>query len=126
MSVLKDGSIAAFTGDTDSGLMMIRWYEDGADPSKWPACQNKDDWSRLIVLVPGLELREHLRYPAPHIRSLQGKYAWGCGRDFALGAMAMGADARKAVEVASELSSECGFGVEAYDMIPLALVNSGD
>jgi len=42
--------------------------------------------------------------------------AWGSGRDYAMGAMEMGADARRAVEVTNVHSTDCGFGVEAYDL----------
>lgn len=39
-------------------------------------------------------------------------HAIGSGRGEALGAMAMGADARRAVEIASRLNVGCGLGVD--------------
>jgi hypothetical protein len=40
--------------------------------------------------------------------------AWGIGCDFALGAMAMGADAVQAVEITNKFSIHCGMGVDSY------------
>jgi ATP-dependent protease HslVU (ClpYQ) peptidase subunit len=42
--------------------------------------------------------------------------AWGSGRDFALGAMAMGATAREAVAVACRFNVYCGNGIDAFDL----------
>lgn len=125
MRRLDDGTILAWTGEQGPGLAMARWYENGAKPEQWPASQNKDDWSRLIVLPLNGKPYSYERYPE-QIEFFDDLQAWGAGRDFALGAMAMGADARKAVEVASRFSAVCGFGVEAYDVRAIELVRSGD
>lgn len=114
---LANGEIVAWTGGHAQGLLLAQWYEDGADPAKWPAFQSdKDSWTRLIVAKPtGIAVYE--QYPVPMIQEgLQRAY--GAGRDFALGALAMGADARRAVEIASELSDSCGMGVDVYEIIP--------
>lgn len=51
---------------------------------------------------------------SPYPMIMQDKtFAEGSGRDFAYGAMAMGADAVKAVEVASLYDIYCGGGVDA-------------
>lgn len=39
-------------------------------------------------------------------------YAFGSGMDIAIGALAMGANAIKAVEIASRYSSHCGNGID--------------
>lgn len=41
--------------------------------------------------------------------------AWGSGRDFAMGAMEMGASAYRAVEVAIRHSTGCGYGIDLFD-----------
>ena len=47
---LSTGEVLAWTGDHDSGLLMAKWYANGADIEKWPACQrDKDQWSLFIV-----------------------------------------------------------------------------
>lgn len=113
---LKDGTVLAVTGSECSGALMMQWYEEGADFSKYPACQtDKDDWSRLVVVLPSRKVFCYEKYPV-RIDVIQIPMAWGSGQDFALGALAMGADARKAVGIACQYSTDCGFGVEAFDI----------
>jgi hypothetical protein len=113
---LKDGTILATTGSECSGALMMQWYETGADFSKYPVCQSdKDDWSRLVVVLPDGQVSCYEKYPV-RIGVIQIPMAWGSGQDFALGALAMGADARKAVGIACQYSTDCGFGVEAFDI----------
>jgi hypothetical protein len=116
MRRLDDGTVLAWAGHQDGGLAMARWYETGADPNKLPPCQ-KDEWTRLIVVQPGgkVVFYEQFGYP---IEVLDCPAAWGSGRDFALGALAMGADARRAVEIACQFNINCGMGVEAIDVAP--------
>jgi hypothetical protein len=112
---LKDGTILAATGSECSGALMMQWYEEGANFSNYPANQtDKDDWSRLVVVSPNGRVSCYEKYPV-RIDVIQVPMAWGSGQDFALGALAMGADARKAVEIASQFSTDCGLGVEAFD-----------
>ena len=44
-------------------------------------------------------------------------WAVGSGADYALGAMAMGADAIKAVEIACKFDVYCGGGVDSFDVM---------
>lgn len=118
MRQLSDGTILAWTGNHECGLAMARWYEEGARPEQLPASQNKDDWSRLIVLLPNRKLITYEQYGEPQ-EVLDCPTAFGAGRDFAIGALAMGADARKAVEIACQFSVVCGFGVEAIDVVSI-------
>ena len=123
---LPDGTVLAWTGSEDGGLAMARWYQDGADRSAWPESQkDKDDWTRLIVVKPDGEVFFYERF-AEAIKVIDTPIAWGSGRDFAMGAMAMGANARKAVEVANQFCVSCGMGVEAYDVEPIALAHAAD
>lgn len=57
------------------------------------------------------ELVEYVRLPVA-MPIIDQREAWGSGADFALGAMAMGAGARRAVEVACELDVHCGKGID--------------
>jgi hypothetical protein len=122
---LEDGTVLGWVGSEDTGGAQLRWYKAGADINAWPASQTKEDWSVLVVVRPDRTVTMYEQYNVP-LPVLEPFWAWGSGRDFAIGALAMGADAREAVEVAIQFNIDCGFGVEAYDMIPLALVNSGD
>lgn len=104
------GEILACTGDEAGGLEMMRWYEDGADRAKWPAAQNTDRWTRLIVIDRrGARVYEQACEP---IIIRKPFMAWGSGRDFAMGAMAVGADARRAVQVANRFNCYCGMGID--------------
>ena len=41
---------------------------------------------------------------------------WGDGQEVAMGALAMGADAIKAVEITSKYCDSCGCGIDAYNL----------
>jgi len=100
------------SGDLSSLMAMFRWFENGADPDKLPECQkDKDRWTPLLV-IDGW--RNILRYEQDGFsyRVEEPFFAIGPGRDFAIGAMAMGADAVKAVEIASQFDTGCGNGVD--------------
>lgn len=113
---LSDGTLLAWTDGTGEGAAMARWYEEGADPEKLPDFQNDDDnWARLVVVQLSGKFITFEKH-GEHFEVLDRFTAFGAGADFAIGAMAMGADARKAVEVASQFSTVCGMGVEAFDL----------
>lgn len=112
---IASGEVLCWTGEQDSGEMVARWYEAGADPAKWPDCQkDKDSWSRLVVISPtGAKFFER----QPIAVGIEDEFmAWGSGRDFALGAMRKGATAVEAVEIAMEFSEGCGLGVDHVDL----------
>lgn len=107
---ISGDEIAACTGEEAGGLDMVRWYEMGAAREKFPAAQATDRWTRLIVFTErGAKVYEQA--PEPIILT-KPFMAWGSGRDFAMGAMAMGADARRAVQIASKFNIACGMGVD--------------
>lgn len=113
--VVHGGVVAAWTGTASYGKELAQWYFDGADKAKWPEFQkDKEEWCRLIIATSN-ECKFYERNPYPFTVS-DPYMSWGSGRDYAMGALAMGADARKAVEVASKFSTGCGLGVEAYDL----------
>ena len=106
------GAILSFTGQFECGLILCDWYEDGADPSKWPEFQKTDDWTRLIVVdAHGLKVYE--RHPVAQ-RFIEPYMAFGAGRDYAMGAMAMGATAAQAIECAIKHCTAVGGPVEWY------------
>lgn len=111
MRRLPSGEVLAWTGEQAVGLMVAKWYEEGADPEKWPKVQeDKERWSRLIVAsIDGVKVFE--QEPIA-LRIEDSCAAWGSGRDYALGAMASGASARSSVEIASKFDISCGLGVD--------------
>jgi 20S proteasome alpha/beta subunit len=112
---MSDGLIVATTGDFSFGIAMLKWFEDGAEEKDWPPFQTTNDWARLIIFDPLTKPYCYERQPVRQI--IEDPFmAWGCGREFALGAMAMGATARKAVEVACRFNVYCGNGIDAFDL----------
>lgn len=111
---LATGEVVAWTGDQEQGLALAKWYEEGADPAKWPEFQKKDgdNWTRLIVAdSTGVSFFEK----QPERQRVEDKFmAWGSGRDYAMGAMQVLRDAVKAVEVASMFDVHCGRGMEVF------------
>lgn len=115
----EDGLTAmAWTGTEASGLAMVEWHLAGADPEKFPESQKGDDWSRLIVVTPS---DAFFYEKAPQaIKIIEPYYAWGSGRDHALGAMYVMdvPDAVKAVEAAIRWDVSCGYGVDRFRVRP--------
>ena len=106
----QNGTLSAFTGSIDTGLAMRRWYDEGAQRETWPVGQRHENWSRLIIATD-IAVFYYEQEPEA-IPLLQKQMAWGSGRDFALGALAMGATAQQAVEIANQYCISCGFGVD--------------
>lgn len=102
-------------GSIGAGLSLVEWYNNGCKRDEWPECQkDKDDWALLIVASKeGVYWYERLPYK---IRLEQPFMAWGRGGEFAMGALAMGATAVQAVEVASKYCDGCGMGVDWFEM----------
>ena len=115
MRRLPSGEVLAWTGNQDFGLTVAQWYEDGADMMQWPACQNdKDDWARLIVIA-NKRAKVFERQPFPIV--IEDEFmAWGSGRDYAMGAMARGANAQEAVKIAMRFDQSCGMGCDVVEL----------
>jgi hypothetical protein len=90
---------------------MVHWFEQGEVLADYPASQrDKDDWAGLLVIRPDKTIQMYERTPHP-VNYDEQVFACGCGRDFAMGALLCGRDAKGAVEVAIELDHQCGNGV---------------
>ena len=108
---IETGEILAWTGTQDCGLLLAQWYKNGAHAAQWPMFQSdKELWTRLIVVsCQGVKYYEI----QPVAQMVEDPYmAWGSGRDYAMGALAMGASAVQAVEIASRFCVTCGGGVD--------------
>ncbi len=109
----EHNTVLAWVGSQEGGLSLAAWYEAGHRAADWPTSQlDKEDWTRLVVAtLKGTWFYEHL----PIAQPVRGKHAaWGSGRDFAMAALMLGANAVKAVEVTNQLCIDCGFGVEWF------------
>lgn len=105
-----DGSVLGFTGEVSQGLELVEWYNNGHIAEQYPEFQKTDDWTRLIVCKVG----ECFYYEKSHIPlKVYDKYAaFGSGRDFAIGSLAMGGNSVIAVSVANQFNIYCGYGVD--------------
>lgn len=107
-----NGNLVGSAGDFSPIQAMLRWFENGADIEKLPECQkDKERYAVLLVITPDKKIMRYEQEGIPY-EIEEERYAIGCGRDYALGAMAMGADAVKAVEVASMFDCGCGSGID--------------
>lgn len=107
--------VIGITGELDSGLLLMQWYENGADPKDWPDCQKDNDrWSRLVVAdKTGCWQYERL----PVKSRIEDRFsAWGQGRDFAIAAMHLGQTAAQAVAIANIYDTGCGNGVDVLEL----------
>lgn len=96
------GIVSAVLGEPER---FLAWYKAGADPAEWKG--DKPDL-RALVVKPSGEVFLYDEGLTPSGPIACDHYAIGSGSDFALGAMAMGADAAQAVRVAAIYDSNSG------------------
>lgn len=106
-------TIVAFTGNIGEGLVLVDWVRNGQKKEEWPEFQKDNDrWCRLIIVIRNLVVMyETEPMPIPQYGPFN---AWGSGRDFAMGALAMGANAVEAVEITCRFSTTCGLGFDVF------------
>ncbi len=109
-----NNEVIAAAGSQDQFAALLYWYKNGAFLDKWPRFQEEEDnWTQLIVASKE-SVWVYGRYPYKftHTDKIQ---AFGAGRELALGAMSMGANAIEAVRVACKFETSCGRGIDAYE-----------
>jgi ATP-dependent protease HslVU (ClpYQ) peptidase subunit len=90
------GFVAAGAGSLPELVPWFRWVENGMDPDQQPTSLSESD----LVIVPPRGPAIWFSGSASPMKLPRRHWAIGSGSDFALGAMAMGADARQEVKVA--------------------------
>lgn len=102
--------LIAGTGTQTSTQAVREWILEGAHPDKFPHPETDDNTAVWVINRNGTIVKfENSPFG---IRYLDKVFAEGSGRDFALGAMSMGADAVAAVEVACMYDIYCGGGID--------------
>ncbi len=102
----------AAAGGAAQSAWMIKWYENGADTSSYPKCQeDKEQWVPFMVFHKDGSIDKYEQSPYP-IKFPPQLFASGSGRDFALMAMRLGKSPKEAVELTMEFDSGCGNGVD--------------
>lgn len=89
------------------------WVANGLDPQQCPYSHDEINCQLIVVTDNGLYQYDELPYP---IERGFIPCAFGHGRDFAYGALAMGANAEQAVDVANRYSNYCGLGKEVFTL----------
>lgn len=103
-----DGTLVATAGCYALASLCIAAIFDGG---AWPKADDGDCCDVIVVRPDGVLQWWTHGYNAP-LELHQRWMVWGIGREFAAGAMAMGADAERAVEVAIALCPGCGPGIQ--------------
>jgi 20S proteasome alpha/beta subunit len=107
------GELLAVCGDFDTGQALMAWYQAGALPESFPENRDASEQFRARLLVIDAGPRIRVFDCTPHAMTIEDKcYAMGSGRDYALAAMHLGRNSRKAVEVACALDLGCGNGID--------------
>lgn len=115
---IRTGALLGASGSGQGGRELMEWYEQGAIPEKWPQFHRSADEGSILCAVTK-EGRVFEFGASPHaIEILDSSYSLGSGRDVARTAMHLGLDARRAVEIANELCTECGNGIDTLTLEP--------
>lgn len=103
--------LVGFAGNGDAAVQLLQWFREGMDAKAWPECQKGDDRAHALFIDAGGRVFGYGSSPWPqrHENTLN---AMGSGRDYALAAMYLGYNARRAVEVACALDNDCGCGID--------------
>lgn len=113
---LRDGSIAAFSGDGDAAMALLAWLNAAQNPAAYPETQkDRDGDASCFVVRPDGSRWSYGKTPYPQRVECE-IFAMGHGRDFALAAMHCGKTAREAVELACRLDVFCGNGIDTLTL----------
>jgi hypothetical protein len=108
---LKDGSVFSGAGDLDDVLEVLHWLKAGAKEAGKPALADVPDGSDFLLACPNGKAYWLTSPWLRRVEILDEFYAIGSGAQYALGAMAAGASAKRAVEVACKFDEGTGKGV---------------
>lgn len=109
-----DDKLIGLIGPHESAHRLYNWILNGMNPISFPANLETDGGIPTVYVIhkSGHTVKfEDCPYPIVIKDKL---WADGGGGDLALGAMAMGATAAEAVEIASKYNVHCGCGVDEF------------
>lgn len=111
------GHLVGISGDWDRGQELLQWYEQGADPSKYPEFQKtQDDYVGMLVITPDKRILKYERSHVPIDFSEEEYYCMGSGRDFATAGVYLGLSAAAAVHLTINFCASCGLGVDTLTL----------
>jgi ATP-dependent protease HslVU (ClpYQ) peptidase subunit len=106
----KSGALIGAAGPSTACVMLMDWYEAGADPSTWPESQKVDTYCCMIVVGKDRIVRVYFNNPVS-IKFEEGQHAIGSGRDYAMMAMHLGLSSFEAVKATMLFDAACGNGI---------------
>lgn len=113
---LPDGSLLAGAGYYDQIVEVATWLTLGRDEAQRPGLPDGRE-SEFIWITPK-GVAHWLTWPwLRPVRINEAFAAAGSGSQFALGAMAAGASAKRAVEIASKYDEATGKGVDVVEIV---------
>jgi len=107
---LADGTVAAWAGGIDAALLLVDWYENGADPEDFPFSVEDEPHCDLIIWDKPNSVKVYCQCHIPTV--FDQPMAWGSGATAGLTALKLGTNAKTAVVIASEVCMGCGMGVD--------------
>jgi ATP-dependent protease HslVU (ClpYQ) peptidase subunit len=111
---VSDGLIA-ISGSGCHGHALFAWFKGDRDLATWPRQTGEDFGS--IVHITKAGVRVYAGDLPAHGEPIHDKFiAFGAGRDYAMAAMHLGCDARRAVEVACVFDTSCGMGIDTLEL----------
>lgn len=108
---LNTGEVLSWTGHLQNCIGMQHWYCAGAKPNEWDKYRVDPEAAAELVILSEDGLWTFTAGPYP-VKVEDPFFAVGSGSEYALGALAMGATAEQAVEIASRFDNCCGLGVD--------------
>lgn len=106
---LKCGSVLVGAGNYDDVIEVVKWMNEGSKEDKKPNLDGKET-EFLLLRRDGKAFWLTVPFLRP-VEVLDEFIAIGSGAQFALGAMAAGASAKRAVEIACRFDQQTGKGV---------------
>jgi hypothetical protein len=102
--------LVGVVGGVAHGQQLINWIRQGANRRDYPKWEGNENDSANILLCYSTDiLYYHCSEP---IKIERNFWAIGSGSSLAIGAMAAGANAFRAVEIACEFDTYCGMGID--------------
>lgn len=109
-----DGWMMACCGYYDHFIEVVHWLEGGGRDNDKPDLSRQDDQSTFLLVGPHGK-SYWLTWPwLRRVEIAEPFIAFGSGGDYAMGAMAMGAGAKRAVSIACQLDPYSGKGIDSY------------
>lgn len=113
---LPDG-LVAFSGGGAHASELLNWFHGARDPATYPRCEDDGGAGAIRIAMDGRIFMYAAANPFPE--SIESPFfARGSGRDYAMAAMHLGCDARRAVEVACAFDIGCGNGIDTLELNP--------